>query len=35
MSKLHITLAENMSRFGTKNLTESNKRALRYLAEQG
>jgi len=34
MSKLHITLAENMSRFGTKNLTESNKRALRYLAEQ-
>jgi len=34
MSKLHITLAENMSRFGTKNLTESNKHALRYLAEQ-
>ena len=35
MSKLHITLAENMSRFGTKNLTEANKRSLQYLAEQG
>lgn len=34
MSKLHITLAKNMSRFGTKNLTEANKRSLQYLAEQ-